>query len=422
MRSQIARPKKRQVGSTAKLGKKHFASPGFLKAIAKKYAGLKIYKKLSVAFLAIALVSNLLIGAVGVYNLIAVNTMSKEMYDKDLSPLSPLYRIETTFLNMKSQIYGDDFFEMRAKVEDSESTLNKYLSEYSKTVYDPQEKQALHSMVEDISDLTVQLSNVFAKLSVGESDAARDILNGQVTKTTNHFDKTINQLYEKKINEGRQRNEDSSRNFQVALVTMGLITVLMTIGAAVMGRINAKMISKPIGKLVKNAEAISEGNLDVEIEKGSGDEISILSSAFEKVVGSLNLLKSDIGMLINGAVDGNLGVRADISRHKGAYADIIGGVNKLLNTITIPLNTAADYIDQIGSGKLPEKITDDFKGDFNRIKISLNTCIDSINRLIEDANMLADAAVEGNLSVRADVSRHNGDYAKIIEGVNSTLD
>ena len=36
--------------------------------------------------------------------------------------------------------------------------------------------------------------------------------------------------------------------------------------------------------------------------------------------------------------------------------------------------------------------------------------------------MLSDAAVAGNLSVRADITRHNGDFGKVIEGVNNTLD
>jgi methyl-accepting chemotaxis protein len=39
-----------------------------------------------------------------------------------------------------------------------------------------------------------------------------------------------------------------------------------------------------------------------------------------------------------------------------------------------------------------------------------------------DASMLVTAAVEGQLSTRADASKHTGDYRKIIEGVNEMLD
>jgi methyl-accepting chemotaxis protein len=46
----------------------------------------------------------------------------------------------------------------------------------------------------------------------------------------------------------------------------------------------------------------------------------------------------------------------------------------------------------------------------------------ALNAMVADADMLARAAVEGRLSARADASRHEGDYRRIIQGVNETLD
>jgi methyl-accepting chemotaxis protein len=42
--------------------------------------------------------------------------------------------------------------------------------------------------------------------------------------------------------------------------------------------------------------------------------------------------------------------------------------------------------------------------------------------MVADAGMLSKAAVEGKLSTRADASKHYGDYRKIVQGVNDTLD
>jgi len=41
---------------------------------------------------------------------------------------------------------------------------------------------------------------------------------------------------------------------------------------------------------------------------------------------------------------------------------------------------------------------------------------------VSDANALVEAAVAGQLDTRADASRHQGDYQKIVAGVNRTLD
>ena len=56
-------------------------------------------------------------------------------------------------------------------------------------------------------------------------------------------------------------------------------------------------------------------------------------------------------------------------------------------------------------------------GDFNVIKNNLNNAIDNVNALVADAGMLAKAAIEGKLATRADATKHQGDYRKIVEGL-----
>jgi methyl-accepting chemotaxis protein len=46
----------------------------------------------------------------------------------------------------------------------------------------------------------------------------------------------------------------------------------------------------------------------------------------------------------------------------------------------------------------------------------------AVNAMMADAMMLAQAAVDGKLATRADVTKHQGDYRKVVEGVNRTLD
>ena len=46
----------------------------------------------------------------------------------------------------------------------------------------------------------------------------------------------------------------------------------------------------------------------------------------------------------------------------------------------------------------------------------------ALNAMIADVAMLSKSATEGNLTTRADVSKHVGEYRKIVQGVNDTLD
>ena len=57
-----------------------------------------------------------------------------------------------------------------------------------------------------------------------------------------------------------------------------------------------------------------------------------------------------------------------------------------------------------------------------KINSSLETAGNAVRLLIEDANGLVEAAVNGRLETRADHQRHRGEYRRIIEGFNQTLD
>ena len=133
-------------------------------------------------------------------------------------------------------------------------------------------------------------------------------------------------------------------------------------------------------------------------------------------------LNDDMHMLFQAALDGHLSARADVTKHQGDFRTIIEGVNDTLDAIIKPLNVAAYYVNQIAKGSIPAKITDRYNGDFNTIKNNLNTCIDAINTLIDDTALLSQSAKQGLIETRADINKHQGDFRKIIEGINSTLE
>jgi methyl-accepting chemotaxis protein len=151
-------------------------------------------------------------------------------------------------------------------------------------------------------------------------------------------------------------------------------------------------------------------------------DFNIIKGNLNSCVHALKSLINDANMLSNAAAQGVLSTRADATKHWGDYRKIVEGVNATLDSVVGPLNVAAACVDSISRGNIPAKITDNYNGDFNTIKNNLNTCIDAVNRLVSDANMLAEAASDGRITTRADATQHQGDFRKVVEGVNATLE
>jgi methyl-accepting chemotaxis protein len=137
---------------------------------------------------------------------------------------------------------------------------------------------------------------------------------------------------------------------------------------------------------------------------------------------NIRRLEDETKILINSALDGDLKKRSVVKNLSIEFIPIVDGINQMLDAVIKPLNMASDYVDKISKGEMPPKIVESYNGDFNILKNNLNQCIDAINNLISDSKMLSKSAVEGKLSTRANVTIHQGDFRKIIEGVNDTLD
>jgi methyl-accepting chemotaxis protein len=162
---------------------------------------------------------------------------------------------------------------------------------------------------------------------------------------------------------------------------------------------------------------IAVGNTSrlAELQKiGKRSEQDRLMPAIIAAMDNVNLLIEDTEMLSRAALEGKLDIRADASKHQGEYRKVVEGVNDTLDAVIGPLNVAAEYMERISRGDIPGHIKDNYNGDFNEIKNNLNTCIDAVNYLVEDVLMLSKAGIAGQLGIRADISRHEGDFRKIV--------
>jgi methyl-accepting chemotaxis protein len=172
-------------------------------------------------------------------------------------------------------------------------------------------------------------------------------------------------------------------------------------------------------EMAADAQKISEGALNIQVKPRS--ERDVLGTAFADMVATQRSLTGEIDKLAKALVEGQLKARGDASEFKGDYASVVNGINEAVTAVIDPLNMAADFIDGLAKGNTPEKITADYKGDFNVLKENCNQCIDSIKTLVEQTGVIIGAAREGKLNVRADADKTRGVYRKILRGFNDTL-
>ncbi|MGB8930541.1 MAG: methyl-accepting chemotaxis protein, partial [Anaeromyxobacteraceae bacterium] len=168
-------------------------------------------------------------------------------------------------------------------------------------------------------------------------------------------------------------------------------------------------------------DAWARGDFAPELRPHAG-RLARAQEIVDRVRANLRGVTQEVRALTGAAVDGRLDVRADPQRFAGDWQGLVRGVNETLDAVLMPLLMSAESFERISRGDIPEKISGGLKGEFDTIHQNVNRCIDAVKGLVEDVDALATAAIAGRLGVRADPKRHAGDFRKIVEGINRTLD
>jgi methyl-accepting chemotaxis protein len=245
-------------------------------------------------------------------------------------------------------------------------------------------------------------------------------------------------------------------------IILVIVVLALFVGIVVVSLIAGRMIKRPINHLMKAAEELAIGNVDVSVDIKSKDELGALGKALTGIIhatkqqaligeriadGDLSVEvvpRSDkdimgISMrnisdtlkdlirenleLSKAAVEGRLNTRGNAEKFNGGFREIVQGVNDTLDAVVAPLSAASQQLEKISNGDLSMPLDESlYRGDFKTIVANLNRVRNSLYNLQEDSLMLVQAAIAGNLSARADGNRHMGGYRDIIEGFNKTLD
>ncbi len=178
--------------------------------------------------------------------------------------------------------------------------------------------------------------------------------------------------------------------------------------ADVVGGVNQMLdaILLPIGEGNRVLAQISNGKIDELIAQTYKGDHEKMKQAINTVATVLQGLQKELARLTGASREGQLSERGKPEQFKGAFADVVGGVNQMLDAILLPIGEGNRVLAQISNGKIDELIAQTYKGDHEKMKQAINTVATVLQNLVADTNMLTKAALEGKLETRADAGKH----------------
>jgi len=174
----------------------------------------------------------------------------------------------------------------------------------------------------------------------------------------------------------------------------------------------------PINMTSEHIDRISKGDIPEKITEAYKGDFNRIKDNLNMLIGTMKGLLSETDSLIQAVQNGNLETRGTPEKFSGSWKELVTGINRLIDAFVTPINMNAGYIDRISQGDIPEKITEQYKGDFNRIKNNLNTLIDTMDSLLKETDGLIRAVQNGDLSKRGNSDGFAGDWRELLIGIN----
>ncbi len=178
----------------------------------------------------------------------------------------------------------------------------------------------------------------------------------------------------------------------------------------------------PIGEGNRILAQISGGKIDELIAQTYKGDHEKMKQAVNNVGVVLQRLQKELVRLTDASKEGQLSERGKPEQFEGAYAEIVRGVNAMLDAILLPIGEGNRILAQISGGKIDELIAQTYKGDHEKMKQAVNNVGVVLQRLQKELVRLNDASKEGQLSERGKPEQFEGAYAEIVRGVNAMLD
>ncbi len=428
---------------------------------------LSLSKKLQTSFILVALLAAI-VGYIGYVGMANIETDMEDVYKNRLVAIKDLgysnaalliSRTETrNLLNAKD---NNEKEKLLSTINEETKHVKDYLQAYRNTLLHDEEKVQLAIFDESWEKYLTLREKGINLILQNKIDEGKAVFDGEAREYQTKARKSLRALIDYNVKAAEQLYTAASERAASEKSLLIIIIIVAVILAVGFGIFLNKLIGTPVKELIKVADKLATGDVEVEVKQKSNDEIGKMMGAFKSMIetikdqaktankiangerdvaisvrgekdvlgmglsnifASLEGMLSEVIMLSGAAVAGKLATRGNAEKFKGGYKAVVQGVNDTLDAVIGPLNVAAEYVDRIAKGDIPKKITDNYNGDFNEIKNNLNTCIDAVNLLVTDANMLSKAAIEGKLATRADATKHQGDFRAIVKGVNDTLD
>ncbi len=221
------------------------------------------------------------------------------------------------------------------------------------------------------------------------------------------------------------------------IVNVGVVAALAV--AVLNWWLIVQSVAWPVRELTEKMERLALGDVDVEVWITSTDDFGVLARALERIIESQRaiaraatiLAGGEVGQvvtprsdqdvtghavanlqntvrsllatmagLIAAAKAGRLGERAEATKYRGAFHDVVQGMNDTLDTVLRPLMEASTVLTRAAQRDVRARMLNSYSGEMAQFQITLNAAVHNLDEALLQMSGSADQVAAASDQIR----------------------
>lgn len=368
----------------------------------KKLRDLKISKKLLLSFIVvvvlyIATVATALIGTSNIMN--SFNEFHNVSYN--IVKESTNFRLNQYVVarNMYQIAYERNVTEAIADMEETKQCIEivDQSAKNLESLY--KDKEMVSKMTELHEKLIIPREKVMNLLENEKYDEAMKVYRSDYEPVAKEARAFLRDM-EAKTKEEAENYYNSSENSGNLMRTVFIILAIATVAfVSVIWYLISVSITKPLKEIEVAAKEISQGNLHVELDYHSENELGMLANSMRETIQTLNKYLNEIGKSLIMLGNGKLNYKTDM-KFKGdfvAIKDSLDCISQMLSESMLKINSSAEQVSggaqQISNGaQMLSQGASEQSGSIEELAANINEISDNVKNNADDAVVASDLA------------------------------
>ena len=319
----------------------------------KKLKNLKVGHKLKKSYKTIisAIIAMSIVAFLGVMIInLRVNLSYGESYKNTKTQMEIREGIESIAKNVAWAVScpEEEVPSKITQIEEISDKVEKNASELEKNFSDSSLTKELHDAIKEVKVARIEVVN---RVRAGHNNEALKYLNGNFAEATEKMHNILDRIDEKTETEAQ-----SAFKFMSALGIVVVIIVVVCSGLTIFislkySNVITSLIVEPIKEVQDAARMLNDGQLNINIEYESGDELGALAEDFREACVRMNKVIHDAGHILREMSEGNFNVNSGGEEmYVGNFELLIKSINKLNRNLDRTLRQIAEASTQIHMG------------------------------------------------------------------------